>query len=207
MVSFPRTGSHWLRMLSELYFERPTLVRPFYYPNSKDYLYIHHHDVDLSLERKNVIYLYREPIATIYSQLKYHNRNINSESCIREMTHGYGSHIDKWLCQESFTTKKTVLSYENLQADLENEFRKLTDHLGHPLDPKRLAEISAQITKNEVKLKTMRHDDKVINQCADYTDQRVKFSNKYAPMIRDILFENHPGIASIPYINIHHPCS
>ena len=27
LISFPRTGSHWLRMLCELYFERPTLVR------------------------------------------------------------------------------------------------------------------------------------------------------------------------------------
>ena len=37
LVSFPRTGSHWLRMLTELYFERPSLLRVFYYYNRRDY--------------------------------------------------------------------------------------------------------------------------------------------------------------------------
>ena len=29
LVSFPRTGSHWLRMLMELYFDKPSLTRSF----------------------------------------------------------------------------------------------------------------------------------------------------------------------------------
>ena len=29
LISFPRTGSHWLRMLMELYFDRPSLTLLF----------------------------------------------------------------------------------------------------------------------------------------------------------------------------------
>ena len=63
LISFPRTGSHWLRMLMELYFEQPSLVRVFYYKDNDNYLCYHHHDEDLKLvDKKNVIYLYRDPV-------------------------------------------------------------------------------------------------------------------------------------------------
>jgi len=34
LISFPRTGSHWLRMIMELYFEKPSLRRVFFYPDA-----------------------------------------------------------------------------------------------------------------------------------------------------------------------------
>ena len=49
LVSFPRTGSHWLRMLMELYFQRPSLVRVFYFNERADYMCYHTHDLDLVL--------------------------------------------------------------------------------------------------------------------------------------------------------------
>ena len=41
LVSFSRTGSHWLRNIMELYFEKPSLVRAFYYKNAKDFTCYH----------------------------------------------------------------------------------------------------------------------------------------------------------------------
>ena len=195
LVSFPRTGSHWLRMLSELYSERPTLVRPFHYQDSTDYLYRHHHDVDLNLRRENVVYLYREPIATVYSQLTYESSPLDCETSIRKTTEMYARHVDKWLCCESFTTRKTVLNYEKLQTDLVTEFRKLTDHLGLPFDGKRLASVSAQITKARVKEKTAQHDDKVVNQSADYADQRKVFNEKHQTLIWSVMLDTRPNLA------------
>ncbi|HTJ78608.1 MAG TPA: sulfotransferase domain-containing protein [Rariglobus sp.] len=194
LVSFPRTGSHWLRMLSELYFERPTLVRPFHFRGSTNYLYLHHHDVDLDLQRENVIYLYREPVSTVYSQLTYHNMDLNCEDSIRQTTELYANHVEKWLCRESFTTRKTILNYGKLQADLIPEFKKLTDHLGLPLDQDRLLSVSAQITKDKVKQKTVRHDDKVVNQCADYADQRCTFKTKHEDLIWKVMLEGRPHL-------------
>ena len=95
LVSFPRTGSHWLRMMMELYFERPSLVRIFYYPERKAYLTLHTHDLNLDVERSNVIYLYRDPVDTIYSQLQYHKEDIYDQERIAFWSDFYGRHLDK----------------------------------------------------------------------------------------------------------------
>ena len=70
LVSFPRTGSHWLRMVMERYFGRPSLVRVFYYPERNDFLTLHTHDLELDVQRRNVIYLYRDPVETVFSQMR-----------------------------------------------------------------------------------------------------------------------------------------
>src|SRR5690606_25937856 len=75
LVSFPRTGSHWLRMILELYFERPLLTRTFYYFDKEDdYLLLHTHDMGLTLLRENIIYIHRNPVDTVYSQINYYNQ-------------------------------------------------------------------------------------------------------------------------------------
>jgi hypothetical protein len=196
LVSFPRTGSHWLRMLSELYFKRPTLVRPFHFGNNRDYLYLHHHDKDMDLQRKNIIYLYREPVATVYSQLTYNSGDINCADSIRQITEEYALHVEKWLCRETFTTRKTVLNYEQLQTNLVAEFSKLTSHLGLPLDPERLVAVSAQITKDKVKEKTVLHDEKVVNQCSTYTNQRKAFAEKYHSLIWSVMLDSRPHLGA-----------
>lgn len=199
LVSYPRTGSHWLRMLSELYFERPTLVRPFHFRESTDYLYLHHHDMDLDLQREDVIYLYREPVSTVYSQLTYHNMDLNCEANIRQTVDQYATHVEKWLCRESFTIHKTVLNYEKLQTDLIPEFKKLADHLKLELNPERLISVSEQITKDKVKQKTIQHDNKVVNQDSDYAEKRASFSNQHSSLIWEVMLKNRPKLA--PFFN------
>jgi hypothetical protein len=71
LISFPRTGSHGLRMLMELYFEKPALVRAFYFKQSTEFTCYHSHDIDLESDRRNVLYLYRHPVATVFSQMEY----------------------------------------------------------------------------------------------------------------------------------------
>jgi hypothetical protein len=41
LVSFSRTGSHWLRMVMELYFEKPSLVRVLFQGCDRLYLLSH----------------------------------------------------------------------------------------------------------------------------------------------------------------------
>ena len=62
LVSFPRTGSHWLRMMLERYSARPLLPRSFFDHDSTDYLLNHTHDLDFSCTVRRVIYLYRDPV-------------------------------------------------------------------------------------------------------------------------------------------------
>ncbi len=186
LVSFPRTGSHWLRMIMELYFEKPSLIRVFYYKDCKDYLTLHTHDMDLDVYRKNVIYLYREPVATIYSQMRYYNEDINDRRRISHWSICYGRHLSKWLIEETESEKKTILRYENLVKDIVLEFSKITEHFGLPLNSDKLKQISKQVSKQEVKKKTT-HDDQVINSRALYEENRQNFIQKYSTLITDLV--------------------
>ncbi|SRR5690554_1559015 len=186
LVSFPRTGSHWLRLLMELYFERPSLVRVFYYPERTDYLTYHTHDLSLDVQHPRVIYLYREPVATIYSQMQYHGEDLADRERIAYWADLYGRHLDKWLVQETFTTQKTVLTYEGMQRDLAGEFRRLAAHFGETFDAGRLAAASARVTKEEVKRKT-RHDEQVVTLRPAYSMTREVFREQHGATVWEAL--------------------
>lgn len=182
LVSFPRTGSHWLRMMMELYFERPSLTRIFYYPERSDYLTLHTHDLELEVERSHVIYLYRHPVDTIFSQLSYHKERLDDHEQIIYWSDLYGQHLDKWLRQENFTQHKTILTYEGLRQDLAASFSKVTSHFGHSLDRTRLEKAAARVTKNEVKHKT-RHDSQVVQLRGSYQVARQEFHRKQGMVV------------------------
>jgi hypothetical protein len=185
LVSFPRTGSHWLRLLMELYFEKPSLVRIFYYRDQRDFTCYHTHDEALQVSgRGNVLYLYRDPIDTVYSQLSYYKEDISDTACIDKWSELYANHLVKWLFDESWSKKKTVLSYEGLKRDLDAEFGKLTSHFGVELDAGRLAAVAAQVTKSSLKKKTA-HDKQVVNLDAAYGDKRERFRTMMGARIQD----------------------
>lgn len=186
LVSFPRTGSHWLRNVMELYFEAPSLIRVFYYNNPKEFTCFHSHDEDLLLFRKNVIYLYREPIETIFSQMKYYNEDLNDLARIRFWSEKYGHHLNKWLFIEQQTEKKTIIKYQNLQKNFPFEFKKITSHLNRPFDQKKLNQALSEISKE--KIKSLVKDDKhVVDTTPSYKKDREIFKDSYGETIYSTL--------------------
>lgn len=183
LVSFPRTGSHWLRMLMELYFEKPSLMRVFYFHDATEFTCLHHHDEDLELMgRWDVIYLYRDPVDTIYSQMKYYKEDLQSRKRLMYWSELYGKHVSKWLFQETFTKKKTILTYEGLKKDLQAEFRKICEHFGMPFDASRLEQVSGQVSKAAVKKRT-KHDKQVMNLSEEYETNRERFRKSHGGTI------------------------
>ncbi len=140
-------------MLMELYFERPGLVRIFFYEHAKSFTCLHTHDLALDVERNNVIYLYREPVDTVFSQLSYHKENINDPIRIQYWAELYGKHLNKWLFEEKFTSKKTIITYEGLKTGLKGEFRKICGFFKTDLDTKRLTAAADQVSKDILKKK------------------------------------------------------
>jgi hypothetical protein len=184
LVSFPRTGSHWLRMLMELYFEKPSLVRAFYYKNPADFTCYHWHDEDLRLQRRNVIYLYRHPVATIYSQLSYYEETHDDPDRIAYWSALYGQHLKKWLVTENFTTKKTVVTYETLKSGLAGGFQSVCRHFDVPFDESKLLAACGQVTKENLKRKTT-HDNQVVNLSRDYEQDREAFRDAHGRVVME----------------------
>lgn len=190
LVSFPRTGSHWLRMLVELYVERPLLTRTFFYPSQDDYLLLHTHDKDLEVERPNVIYLYRTPVDTVYSQMVYEGDSFDDRDRIAHWADLYGRHLDKWLYDESFTTRKTILRYQQLKEDLTSVFRSLCDHLQVPFERDRAKEVDRRVTRELVKQKTQ-YNDRVLNMNRDeYLERRRNFRAREGEFLWSVLLED-----------------
>lgn len=194
LVSFPRTGSHWLRMIVELYFERPSLVRVFYYKDKNDYLMLHTHDMELNVYRKNVIYLYRNPGPTIYSQMVYENDDINNSDRVEYWGRYYIRHLRKWLLEENISQKKTIIRYENMMKDIGKEFTKITEHFGTIFDPVKLKIVVEQVSKQEVKKRTT-HDQKVINVNPNYNFNREEFDKKYGVFIESLIKDCAPELS------------
>ena len=192
IISFPRTGSHWLRMVMELYFEEPSLVRIFYsqFKNANDFTCYHRHDTELNEERKNVIYLYRHPVPTIYSQLKYYKEDIFKDERIIYWSELYGRHLSKWLLTENFTQKKTILTYENMQNDIYPEFKKVCDHFGVEFNKAKLDKILHLVNKENLKKKT-KHDKQVVNINQSYDKLRKDFIEKKSELVMDIIFKQN----------------
>lgn len=195
LVSFPRTGSHWLRMMMEQYFERPSLTRVFYYPARTDYLTLHTHDLDLDVTRRSVIYLYRDPIDTVYSQLRYHGQEPEDRARVREWSDLYGRHLAKWLYDEAAAEIRTVLRYEDLRDQLQEAFARLCAHFGQTLDPDRLRRIGEGVTRSHVSQKT-RHDPAVINTSGDYGDLRRRFRERHGDFVRDVVVRHDSRLES-----------
>ncbi len=196
LVSFPRTGSHWLRMIIELYFERPLLTRTFFNVDSSDYLLFHTHDLDLDIYRDNVIYLYRDPVDTVFSQLMYHQQNITDESRISYWADLYGRHLYKWLCSNDFSSKFTAIRYEMMRDVPHQEFKKVCEHFAMELDAEKLSMVLVDVTKERVNAKT-RHDPQVVNMEADYTEKREKFRGKSEAFVWDRMLMGREGLKSL----------
>jgi hypothetical protein len=197
LISFSRTGSHWLRMLMELYFEKPALVRIFYFKDAKDFTCYHRHDMDLAIEGiRSVIYLYRNPVETIYSQLNYYKEDTNSPERIRYWAELYGKHLSKWLFAENFTIKKTVITYEGLKNDMHNEFKKVCDHFDKPFDIAKLDYVLTRVSKEEIKKKT-KHDKQVINLSENYRNKREFFRKEHGDFVMECVFTQNERLKEL----------
>lgn len=187
LISFPRTGSHWLRMIMELYFETPSLVRIFYFKDALRFTCYHRHDEDLSIVRKNVLYLYRHPVDTVYSQMNYYREDPSDEARVRHWATLYGRHLKKWLIEETFTTKKTLLTYEEMKNDLTAAFSKVCGHFCVALNRNKLDEAAKIVTREEVKNRTL-HDPQVVNLTEDYARVKERFVSQFHEKIMDLVY-------------------
>jgi hypothetical protein len=150
--------------------------------------------MDLQVERKNIIYLYRNPVDTIYSQLRYYQESPKDKLRILHWTERYACHVAKWLIEEEFITHKTVIRYESLKSDIFNEFRKVIEHFGGDYDHRRLEACVAQVTKEEVKRKST-YISQVMTIGREYQDQREKFRTEQSEFVWNII----RGVSAVLY--------
>jgi len=197
LVTFPRSGCHWLTMLIELYFERPSLRQVFYFHDQKDYLMIHTHDHDLECKKENVVYVYRTPTNTMFSVMNYYSINLECKDFLIMWLDKYIEHITHWLLDETFTKKKTIITYDRLQSDFESEFIKIINHFNYAVDKIKISEIQEIATKQQLINKMPGrpiNQKRLTNICPRYSEHRIEFANKNKDYIRNYILEKEPRL-------------
>nr|WP_272506841.1 hypothetical protein [Salinibacter ruber] len=107
--------------------------------------------------------MYREPVATIYSQLRYHVEDLDDTDRVAHCSTLYEHHLQKWLVEDSFTDQKTLIRYGRLKADIDAEFAKICRHFSADFDAERLASIAEKVSKQRANERVEEDDPKVIN--------------------------------------------
>jgi len=189
-VGFPRSGSHWIRLVLEDYTDGKSSLSNFLavknetvqklYQRARKEEFKGTHDIDLKFKHENVIYLFRNPVDCIYSYLIYENLPLTEKEVLNAFKL-WSDNINKWCFKETFTKNKTIICYKELQNNFEKEFSKILKSLNIPINKEKIKK--SLIKFNKSKIKSVIHDKKVINLSNDYESNRLKFKEKFGKLI------------------------
>lgn len=207
LVSYPRTGSHWLRMMLEVHLGMPSYVQSFFDPNPTQCwgFHIHnrlieepHHTEGPVVGLDNVIYLYRDPIDTIFSQLRYEKKLSNSwdgevngrlDQDVEKISQEYYIHLKRWLSNNSDVKNFMSLTYEDLKDDPVGKLMTISTFLGMGGTIDTASEAVRRCDKSLTK-KLTPHDnsalnDQSLNRPDQYADQKRLFASRYGSTITE----------------------
>ena len=170
LVSYPRTGSHWLRIMMEAYLEMPCGPQAFFYPaNSVWGLHIHDrfvgqkaHEEGPVVNLRKVIYLHRDPIDTIFSQLQYESKTNITDQDVETLIEEYASHLIRWKKNNLDIGEILDISYEEMKADTAVTLSKIFVFLGFAVNESRVRLACEYSSKAKTKQVTA-HDENALN--------------------------------------------
>ncbi len=201
-VSFPRTGAHWINCVMELYFDRPRLREgrtTFLDKARTDWMWFHDHDFDLDLRHADVLFLYRDPVPTIFSNLAYDKaregggfwkRLLRRESAsadeaeVEKYCDLYRRHLTKWLVSEE--RARTQVRHERFRADALAEFRAVCGHFSEALDEERARKAFATVTPEALVERTGDAPEMGSHMLGDnYRENRAAFAERWGETVKD----------------------
>lgn len=189
LVSFPRTGSHWLRVFLERWFDRPLMTRSFFEHSSTDYLLFHTHALDGAFDAlartRPVVYLHRSVLATVFSELTYRHGERACDQAWDEVAgvaDTYREHLAKWLGDAAPCGSQCIVAYEELLDDPMEALNRVVTFLGGAFDAARVRPVWDACTHDLVAEKTT-HDPKVIARDRDLALHRELFRYRFGTRI------------------------
>ncbi len=208
-ISYPRSGSHWINAMMEVYFNRPRIRHgdEIYIDKSRDdWMWVHDDDLDLKV-MNNIIYknknnfgktlfLYRNPIDVIYSYIRMQlsdDRKTKNRLTKKMLfsDENVKRHFLKWIAHHKEYTKNskdkqfTFIKYENFleKTKRAKEFEKIANHFSYPFNKDKIECIFEEFGKGKI----ARYRDTSEKK---YKMEREEFTRKWQPYINNLLSEN-----------------
>ncbi len=186
LISFPRTGSHWLRMILEQYFDRPLLTRSFFAHESNEYLLLHRHDERLEIgDFRETIYLYRSVVNTVFSQLTYlygEEAAATGWGEVSAVAEAYRANLRKWLLRDDVASRRLVVTYEGMLDAPVATIGSVIEFLGGRVEPERVLTIYRSVTHGSVKAASG-YDARVLNTDREYQSRRDLFRYRHGAAV------------------------
>ena len=163
-ISYPRTGTHWLVNLIELYTDK----------NRYDIMDYTHDDKLISKHEDVDVYLFREPVYVIYSYHKA-NKTLDIKTIIEE----YKNHLNWYL-----PNSKIILTYEDISKKNYVNIEKVFSIFGD-WDKNKFDEIYEKVDKkytiNYVKGNLSFYNEHLLSD--NYKKEKEEFILKYSESI------------------------
>lgn len=200
-VSFPRTGTHWVNCLCEFYFQRPrafnsgellgrepiTLLDES--AKSRDSRWYSTHDFGcvLSHDPKLTVYIYRDPVDVLYSNICIRDKRIkanggfgvNVDLAVPGIGRFYRDHLLRYLVERP---ARTLVRYERFRED----FPAICRHFGEQVDEVKADAAFAAVTKASVVCKATGGVSQYFHvglMSEAYAADRAKFRERFSSAI------------------------
>lgn len=210
LVTFPRSGSHWLMAMMEVYLgglslptdRRPTVVSEaplkveWLYPsqarkNNTEFFWYFTHDFEGLRYRCThpfgVIYLFRNPIESLYS---YSSKITGlNNTAIDRTCYKFRALLDKWVLSGR---AKTIITYNDMLEDPIKVLAKISAHFETPFDLPRAEFAARAMEKNRMNGKAIpngptgiraHHGPPLLSN--EYQAERVAYHRKFSKTIRE----------------------
>ena len=208
LVSYPRCGSHWFRYIMEYTLEMPCIVSSYKFPNPDLQqcwgLHIHDRRLDNSdcpptKNLQKVIYLWRNPVDVVYSQLRYDGilpdvLTVSSAESLRHgvnyLIHEYGSHLQRYRFNNGDIGDLLEITYEQMRENTAETMAQSMEFLNLQYEKKKLKKVISECTK--LKISQGINDKSAIDMVAATRPEQHKhnkeiFKSIYEHLITDKL--------------------
>jgi hypothetical protein len=195
LVSWPRSGCHWVRIVIEHMTDMYCSPKTGFLGKTKQWGH-HMHDIK-NFDRgvtwpesnlKKVIYLYRNPLDTIFSICRYDNNY--TQKHVEQFTETGVEHFQKWFnildCGEIL-----YVQYENLQKNPEHGFMRLLNFIfDKDFDIVKLKETLSLVDKSYVS--SVVSDKRVVP--SDSIDNTYVAKHDFIEKHKDYIVENFKSV-------------
>ena len=199
IVSFPRSGSHWVNCALELYSGRRRCFQIGFPMNTisllsrevpREHFWIHTHQAAGIKKPKKVAFLTRDIVDVIYSYSWAQKRHTDDliEHFIDQTVPKYFETYKKWLID---TPADIGVTYANIMTKPKIEFRKLVEFLEFDWDEVKALQCLGEVTKSKLaengKLGNAFFGPQLMTE--EYKIKRGLFRSRYGHKIHEIYHE------------------
>lgn len=198
LISYPRSGSHWFRIMMELYLECPSLVQSFFNPNPTKVWGFHIHNRWINKpdvfegpikNLEKAIYLYRDPVDVIFSQIRYHKEPFDSQEIVDKYILEYSNHLDFYLNNKPGIKNLHFLKYEDLKLSPVVSFLSCIEFINEKVDEEKFLKIYSFCDKKLTKNLTP-HDNQAMDNSEIFNNnatikQKDDFVQRFSQLIKN----------------------